>query len=84
MAAKIWVCDLGLGLVGWSRFASLVAVVSVVGVGSVVDGGSVEAGGSMVGMGVGVGGLIVFLVAMDKETEMEKGRKRESSLFYII
>lgn len=57
-------------------------VASVVGVGLVVDGGSVEAGGSMVG--VGVGGLIVFLVAMDKETEMEKGRKRESSLFYII
>ena len=49
------------------------AVVSVVGVGSVVDGGSV----------VGVGGLMVFLVIVDKETEIEmergEGKERKSS-----
>ena len=40
-----------------------------------------EAGGSMVG--VGLGGLMVFLVAMDKATEMER-EERESSFFYTI
>ena len=47
-------------------------VASVVGVGSVVDGGSVEAGGSMVG--VGLGGLMVFLVAVDREIGRKERR----------
>ena len=55
-------------------------VASVVGVGSVVDGGSVEAGGSMVASFsvVGVGGLMMFLVAVDRETGRKERRgKRE-------
>ena len=76
-----------------SRFASLVAVASIVGVGSVVDGGSVEAGESMVVgfLVVRVGkprGLMVFLVAVDRDGE---GTERKSSflilfnvVFYII
>ena len=66
--------DLGLGLVGWSGFliwiSSLVVVASVMGVGSIMDGGLVEAGGPM----VRVGGLMVFLVAVDTEN---------SSFFFI-
>ena len=50
-----------------------------------VDGGSMEAGGSVVvGFLVeGVGGLMVFLVAMDRETETkrEKERERERVVF---
>ena len=50
-----------------------------------VDDGSVEAGGSVVvGFLVeGVGGLMVFLVAMDRETETkrEKERERERVVF---
>ena len=44
-----------------------------------VDDGSVEAGGSVVvGFLVeGVGGLMVFLVAMDRETETEREEERE-------
>ena len=38
-------------------------VASVMGVGSIMDGGLVEAGGPV----VGVGGLMVFLVAVDTE-----------------
>ena len=38
-------------------------VASVMGVGSIMDGGLVEAGGPM----VRVGGLMVFLVAVDTE-----------------
>ena len=38
-------------------------VALVMGVGSIMDGGSVEAGGPV----VGVGGLMVFLVAVDTE-----------------
>ena len=55
-------------------------VASVVGVGLVVDGGSVEAGGLMVASFsvVGVGGLMVFLVAVDRETGRKERRgKRE-------
>ena len=53
-----------------------------------VDGGSMEAGGSVVvGFLVeGVGGLMVFLVAMDRETETEREeeRERESSFFILL
>ena len=53
-----------------------------------VDGGSEEAGGSMVvGFSMeGVGGLMVFLVFVDRETETETedGRERESSFFYLV
>ena len=41
----------------------MVVVASVMGVGSIMDGGLVEAGGPM----VRVGGLMVFLVAVDTE-----------------
>ena len=53
-----------------------------------VDGGSEEAGGSVVvGFSMeGVGGLMVFLVFVDRETETETedGRERESSFFYLV
>ena len=44
-----------------------------------VDGGSEEAGGSM----EGVGGLMVFLVFVDRETETERedGRERNQNGF---
>ena len=46
-------------------------VASVMGVGSIMDGGLVEAGGPM----VRVGGLMVFLVAVDTEN---------SSFFFFL
>jgi len=52
-----------------------------------VDGGSEEAGGSVVASFSmkGVGGLMVFLVFVDRETEMERedGREREY-FFYLV
>ena len=55
-------------------------VASVVGVGSVVDGGSMVASFSVVGMG----GLMVFLVAVDRGIEKEEGRERKSSFLYYL
>lgn len=55
-------------------------VASVVSVGSVVDGGSMVASFSVVGKG----GLMVFLVVVDREIEREEGRERKSSFLYYL
>ena len=54
-------------------------VALIIGVGSMVDGGLVEAGGSV----VGVGGLMVFLVAVDNGVKIVNWKKKKVKLLFF-